>query len=134
MNNYVKNLLIENLENYEDEVIRIPDLALKVLEGYNIDGSITYNTYEAEKWLKDNYDDVAKAICEFDFTFDPELAQKLALEVFTKPERAMTKICLFVADNLVTSLDYVNKNWDKEVRLTKEVIEIIKKELEKESD
>lgn len=57
-NNEIKNevidKLIEELENYKDTEHYGCDLSYDLFEGYNMDRTITYSTYEAKQWVKEN--------------------------------------------------------------------------------
>lgn len=135
MTNYVIDLLIRKLEDYEDTSIYGCDMAYTLLEQYNIDGSITYNTYNAIEWLKDNIQDIydflptIKTMYDNDF-YDEEFYAKLCVNILDSPEKAMTIICLEKAREILSSLKFINDNWDNEIVLNKKNINIIKKELE----
>ena len=134
MNNYIVDLLIRKLEDYEDMSIYGCDMAYTLLEQYNVDGSITYNTYEAIEWLKDNMQDIydflptIKTMYDNDF-YDNEFYAKLCIDILDSPEKAMVIIVLEKANDILSSLKFINDNWDNEIVLNSENINIIKKEL-----
>ena len=129
MNNYVIDLLIRKLEDYEDMSIYGCDMAYTLLEQYNVDGSITYNTCEAIEWLKDNIQDIYDFLPTIKFTYDNNFYASLCIDILDRPEKAMTIICLEKANEILSSLKFINDNWDNEIVLNSENINIIKKEL-----
>ena len=97
---YAKELLINEIESAKDWVDlseyqdNWSDLAFKLLESYNVDGSITYNTYESEEILKDYYYEVGDYIEEIKEIWDTEI------NPFKEPERALVVIVLYIASGL----------------------------------
>lgn len=126
----VINLLIENLENYEGTKVYGCDLAYKLLEGYNVDGSILYNTYKTIEWLKNNIKDIYEFLPSYKFEFGNEEYAKLCIDILENPEKGMVKIVLAKAEEISSKLNFVRKNWDNEFTLNKQNIKTIKMELE----
>ena len=97
---YVKDLLIDEIESAKDWINLSEykdnwyDLAFKLLESYNVDGTITYNTYKSEEILKNHYSEVGEYI--------EEIQDNWCIEVkpFQEPEKALVQIVLYIADNL----------------------------------
>lgn len=129
MKNYVIDLLVRKLEDYEDTKVYACDLAYTLLESYNVDCTITYSTYKAKEWLKENCEEIGEFLEDYKFNFGDEALSQLALDIFNSPEKAMVIICLEKANEILSSLDFINDNWDNETTLDKKTIEIIKKEL-----
>ena len=134
MINYVIDLLIRKLEDYEDTSIYGCDMAYTLLEQYNVDGSITYNTCEAIEWLKDNIQDIYDFLPTIKFEFGDEFYAKICIDILDSPEKAMVIICLEKANEIMSNLKFINDNWNNEIVLNKENINIIKSELERERD
>ena len=133
MKNYVIDLLLNELENYEDTKVYACELAYTLLEGYNIDGSITYNTYDAKEWIKENYDDIGEFLENYGFCVGNDNLSSLAIDIFTNPEKAMVIIVYEVATNILSKLKFIEDNWNNEIILnTKNISKIEKglKELE----
>ena len=133
MKNYIIDLLIRKLEDYEDIKVYGCDMAYTLLEQYNVDGSITYNTCEAIEWLKNNIQDIYDFLPTIKFTYD-EFYSKLCIDILDSPERAMVIIVLEKANDILSSLDFIKENWNNEITLDKKTIEIIKKELEEQRE
>lgn len=130
MKNYIIDLLIRKLEDYEDMSIYGCDMAYTLLEQYNVDGSITCNTFNAIEWLKDNIQDIYDFLQTIKFTYDDEFYAKLCIDILESPEKAMVIICLEKAYEIMANLKFINDNWNNEIVLNKENINIIKRELE----
>lgn len=132
MKNYVIDLLINKLNDYKDEKVDTLDISYKLLEEYNIDGSITYNVFKAQKWIKDNFNYMYDFLNNYREKYSDEALGYLALDIFNNSEKAMVIICLDIADDIMKNLDIVKNN--DEIILNDENIKIIEKELEKERD
>lgn len=130
MKNYVIDLLIRKLEDYEDMSIYGCDMAYTLLEDYNVDGTILYNTYNTIEWLKDNIQDIYDFLPTIKFMYDNDFYAKLCIDILDSPEKAMTIICLEKANEIMSNLKFINDNWNNEIVLNKENINTIKKELE----
>ena len=134
MTNYVIDLLVRKLADYEDTKGYACDLAYTLLEEYNVDGTVLYNTYSTTEWLKDNIQDIYDFLPTIKFTYDDEFYANLCIDILDSPEKAMTIICLEKANEILSSLDFIKENWDNEIILDKKTIKIIKEELEKQKE
>lgn len=129
MTNYVIDLLIRKLEDYEDMSVYGCDMAYTLLEQYNVDGSITYNTCAAIDWLSDNIQNIYDFLPTIKFMYGDEFYTKLCVDILDSPEKAMVIICLEKAYEIMSDLEFIKDNWDNKIVLNKENINIIKKEL-----
>ena len=134
MKNYVIDLLIKKLEDYEDNKIYVGDLAYTLLEQYNIDGSITYSTYNANEWIRKNIYDIYDYLPTIKFNFGDNFYAGLCMDFLDNPEKAMVVVVIEKANDILCNLDYIQDNWDTEITLDKKTIEIIKKELEEQRE
>ncbi len=123
--NFVKEVLIEELGNYEGESIYGADLAYTLLSEYNVNGSYTCNSYESIQWIQENFPSIAEFIEEF----DPESNGISLNNPFTNPEIFQVQIMLYASELIMSESQYVNDNWNNEIELTQEVIDIIVNEL-----
>lgn len=131
-NNKIKNEVIDKLivklYDYKWQEVCGCDLAYKLFEGYSIDGSVTYSTYEAKQWVKNNFDDLDEIVEEI------QLKELEIPNVFYNPESFMVIIYLEVADYVMSKCEFISKNWGDEFILNKENIKTIEKELESLKD
>lgn len=133
-NNNIKNevidKLIDKLYDYENIKCYACDLAYTLFESYNVDGSITYSTSEAIKWIKDNWEDLPEIMDELKFQFGNDYFNDISIKIFDNPEGFMVIIYLEVARYLIGECKLIENNWNNEIVLTKKNINTIKKQLE----
>ena len=133
-NNNIKNevidKLIDKLYDYEGIKCYSCDLAYTLFESYNADGSVTYSTNEAQKWIKDNWKDLPDILEELKFQFGNDYFSEILMDIFENPEKFMVVIYLEVARYLIGECKLIENNWNNEIVLTKKNINTIKKQLE----
>ena len=132
MKNYVIDLLIDKLYNYEDCATYSTDLAHLLLDVEIADGCIEPSINEAKKWLYDNKDDIYNVLETIMFNYGIDEVGNLAMDIFGNPCKGMLSLVLEMAREILDDLDYIQDNWDTEITLDKKTIEIIKKELEEQ--
>lgn len=120
---YVKDLLLDELENYRGNTIYGCDAWYELLEGYNVDGTITYSTYKAKEWLKEYFDDLGEVVEDYHANTG-EL-----LNPFENVERFMVIVVMEVAYKLLIKTKFAYDNWDEEVMLDEKTIKTITSEL-----
>lgn len=134
-NNSIKNEVIEELEEklteYEGTTSYGCDLAYTLFESYNIDGTITYSRYSAEIWIKNNWNNLGEILDELKFQFGNDYFTDIVMNIWDNPEKFMVIVCLEVSSYLLSQCSFVDKNWNDEVILTSDNIELISKQLEK---
>ena len=64
LKNYIIDETIWNLKEREGETVYACDLAYTVFGSANVDGSYTYSTYEAVKWIKKYFDSLGEIVEE----------------------------------------------------------------------
>ena len=124
--NEVKELLKEKLTDYEGHIAYGADLSWDLLEVENCDGTITYDRQQAIAWIKENFDLLDEVVEEIELN----LGKESIPNVFLEPEKFMVVIYLEVAGGLLSNCRYINDNWNNEIELTKEVVNIITKQLD----
>ena len=125
---YLKDLLCEQLREYEDRSFYGSDLAYKILECYNVDGTITYSTYKAKKYLQQWWDDAADY-----FQYEKDNFGE-AHNPFENPEAFMVCMCIEGANTIFNKCPTVETFWDDDTKLTSELIENIITEIKEISD
>lgn len=129
MKKEILNDLIEKLYEYEGQKIYACDLAYTLFESYNIDGSVTYSTYNAKEWIKKYFNELGEAVEAIKYNLGSELIPN----IFDEPEKFMVVIYLEVGASLLSQCKFIDDNWNNEIELTNKNIEIIKEQLEKEN-
>ena len=125
---YVKELLIDNLNNCEGSSVYGSDLAYKLLDRYNIDGSITYSTYEAKQYLKQWWDE-----CSDYFNYEQDNFGT-ACNPFENPEAFMVCMCIEGGRSILGKCSIVDEYWNDKIELTQEVIQTITEQINEISD
>lgn len=104
------------------------DLAFTLLEGENVDGSITYNRYKATEWIKEHFDELGEVVERM----QDEWAYNAGADIFDNPEKFMVSCYLWIASEICVTLETVDEFWNDEKELTEELNEKILDELERE--
>lgn len=121
---FMVDVLKDKLSEYEGTPSYGGELDFYLLQQYNIDGSYTYNTYEAKQWIQEHFDELGDIVKEMTEEGLPPC------NVFENPEVFQVQIMLFVAGDLLSQCETVTSFWDDEIILEKNIIDKIKDELE----
>ena len=126
----LEDFSIDNNYNYECTQVYACDLAYKLFENENIDGSFFYDTIQAKKWLSEHFDDLSEIIEELQFQFDEDFCNKILLDFFKNPDCFIVVVVLEVANYLLGQCKYINENWNNDITLTNDIIDIICQQLD----
>lgn len=127
MKKYIIEKIIDKLHDYEGETVYSCDLAYTLFESENMDGTMTYNSYEAKEWIKNNFDDIGEVWEELKFQFGEDFVKDL--NIFDEPEKFMVIVVLESASYLLSQCKTIDDNWNNEIKLNKTNIKKIEKEL-----
>lgn len=119
--------IIDKLYDYEGRKVYSCDLGYTIFEGENVDGSFTYNSYEAKEWIKNNFDDIGEVWEELTFQFGGDFMKDYNL--FDNPEKFMVLIILESASYLLSRCKLIDDNWNNEITLTKKNIKTLVNQL-----
>lgn len=122
----VKEILKDKLDEYEDTTVYGCDLAYKLSESENCDGSYTYSSYKAKQWIKDNFEDLGEIVEEMEF----QMGKDSIPNVFNNPENFQVVVLIEVACSLLSRCDVIDEHWNDRIELDEEHISIIKEQLE----
>ena len=98
LKNWVIDVILDKLPEYEGVECYGCDLSYKILEQYNIDGSYTYSAYEARQWVKTYFDDLGEAVEHYNCFIGEGLPN-----VFDNTEAFQVCILLMLADYYIQS-------------------------------
>ena len=121
---FMVDVLKDKLDDYEGTSSYGADLSYDLLQQYNVDGTYTYNTYEAKQWVQEHFNELVEIVEEMTEEGLPPC------NVFKNPEVFQVQIMLYVAGQLLGQCDTVEEFWNDEQELTKEIIAKIKEELD----
>lgn len=125
VNSFVASVLMDKLDDYVCKTVYVQDLAYKLLEDENINGSYFCNTYKSTLWIKKHFEDLGDIVEEYEDTFGESPASP-----FKEPEIFMVQIMLNVADSIINDTKFISNFEDDEIELTQEVVDALKAELE----
>lgn len=122
---------IEKLEEMKNEErkVYLCDLDCELWESERLDGTITYNTYEAKEWIKNYFNDIGEVWEEVQFSFDKEFLQDF--NMFDNPEKFMLLIVCEASNYLLNQCQYINDNWNEQKVLNDSIIKKIIDQLKK---
>jgi len=134
MKKYIIDSLIEKLEYLKDENRKFYgcDLSYELWESENIDGTITYNSYQAKEFIKKYYDDIGEVWEELNFNFDQDYLSNF--NMFDNPEKFMLLVVLEASSYLLGKCQLIDKYWNDETILTNYKIEKLIKQLNEIND
>lgn len=84
---------IDNIRNTDDNF----ELACQIWEYEHVNGSITYSTYEAEKWVSKHFSDLRE------YVQDAKEDEFLTIDAFDDPEGFMVQIVIYITQHLLSS-------------------------------
>lgn len=119
-NNYCRDFVIDNLSDYEGNTYYMCDLGSYITEGINVDGSATYNTEEAKKYIREWWEEAGEY-----HQYEKDNFGEVFHNPFENPEVYMVCMIIEGVRSLLSQCDIVDENWNDEVELTSEVIECI---------
>ena len=100
------------------------DLAYKLFEQENVNGSYFCNRYKTQEWIKENFIDLGYFLDEL---CEPEI---INANPFSESEKFMVQIMLEMSAHLLGKSKTVNSFWNDEKTMTKTLAKKIKTELE----
>lgn len=127
MKKEIINMIIDKLYDYEGGEIYSCDLAYTLFEAENIDGTMTYSSWSAKEWIKNNFDDIGEVWEELKFQFGDDYVKDI--NIFDEPEKFMVIVVLESASYLLSRCKTINENWNDKIKLNKTNIKKIEKEL-----
>ena len=131
LKNYILNEIYNKLDNYEGTSQYGCDWAYTLFENENCDGTYTYSTYEAKKWVQEYWDDIGEVVEELKFQFG---GFESIPNVFDRPEAFMVMVIIETAQHMLAQCPYIDKRWNENFELTPYRIKRIKKELAENND
>lgn len=131
LNDLEKDVLARMLDNLDDLEGRdgyVSELAFTLFEYANMDGTLTYSTYKAERWIAEHFHDLADVVedmaADWDITPNP----------FANPEVFMLQAVIYIAEQLVYESAYLQRGRDEEeidaIAYDEEIISLIRREWE----
>lgn len=114
--NLIKDEIKDMIMDYEN--VYGCDLAYEM---YNNDYYII-GTYEAKLFIREYFDDAIECLQQYE-----EESGEISTNIMTNPEKAVTLLALFVAQDVLCKSKTLNEHWDEQ--LNKEMLIKIAKEI-----
>jgi hypothetical protein len=122
---YCQNYIANHLDNLKGETFDSNlELAISLYEYDNINGSMTYSTYQAQDFIKSWFYNVGLFIEQY----QNDLGEIPQHNPFTQPELFHCLMVIYGVQNILASVSMINDNQEP-FTLTQEIIEHIKKEI-----
>lgn len=122
---FVKDIIIDKLYDYENEKFYACDIGYELLETYNIDGVYFYNNYDAMQFITEHFGDFGEIVEEIKF----QLGDESIPNIFDEPDKFCVVIFLEVASYILSRCKTIDDNWNNEITLNKKTIKKIIEEL-----
>lgn len=125
LTDYCKDWIKLHIEDRIDQTHYACDLAYALTEGPNCDGSCTYSTYKAKRYLQAWWDDCADYLEYEKFNFGEVMHNP-----FDNPEAFMVCMLIEGVGSLLAKCKTIDDAWNDELTLTREVIDKILEEVD----
>ena len=122
---YCYEHLLEKLKEYESTSEYACDLGYKLCEDENVNGTLTFSTYEAKQYLKEWWDECGEYLEYENFNFGENRHNP-----FENPEAFM--VCMVIAgvNSILCQCESINEAWNDKVELNEKFLEKLRGELE----
>lgn len=127
---YMKNYILEKLENMEGTTCYICDLSGDLYQDDNINGTITFNRAEAEQFIKEHVDEYKNTIKYWNFHAGAEFSNNIALAYFENSEKAHCLLVFCYVDAILNLWLGKRDDWNEEKEITPDFIQEIKENLD----
>jgi hypothetical protein len=121
--NEIKAFLIETLNDYKGGIYYACDLAYKLTESENVNGSVYCNAYKTKELIKDNFD----LFGDFVRYYENELGE--TLNPLLEPEKAHVCFLIESCSQILQNCEFINDKWDNKIELTDKIIKILTKQI-----
>ena len=122
---YCKAYIIEHIDGYEGQSHYACDLSSIITEGPNVDGTMTYSTYEAKEYLREWWDEAGEY-----WQYEKDNFGENLHNPFENPEAYMVCMVIEGCSSILSRCPDLEDNWNEEIELTAEIIQNIKEFVE----
>ena len=119
----IKQDIISKLSDYSGASSYGCDLAYKLFEGENANGSVFCNTYRTKEYIKNNFDLFGDFLEYYQSNFGE------TLNPFTEPEKCHVIFLLEAAQSILSQCAFIDANWNNQIELTDDIIQTITDEV-----
>lgn len=115
----IKQDIIDRLSDYKGGNYYGADLAYKLFEGENANGSVFCNTYKTEQYIKANFELFGEFLEHYKANFGEYL------NPFAEPEKCHVIFLLEAAQAILLQCPLVEENWNNNLELSDKNIETL---------
>lgn len=94
---YVADMMVDKMELNLMRVFYVDELAFDLFECENVDGSVTYSTYKAEQWIKENFTEIGEIY--------EDIEGIESVNPFAEAEKFMVWVVLWVAEDIIRNCE-----------------------------
>lgn len=125
---FCKDFILDKIEDYEGSDVYGADLGIDLTEGINADGTFTYSTEKAKKYLQDWWADAA----EYSEYEEMNFGQRS--NPFENVEAFIVRMVIEGVRTILSRCQFIDNKWNDKFELTEEVITTIKEQVEEQTD
>ena len=125
---FCKNFILDEIDEFEGRDVYGADLGIDLTEGINADGTFTYSTEKAKKYLQDWWADAA----EYSEYEEMNFGQRS--NPFENVEAFIVRMVIEGVRTILSRCKFVDDKWNDKFELTEDVIATIKEEVEEQTD
>ena len=122
---FMVDAITDKLEEMEGQEVYGCDLGYQLFEEANVNGSYTCDAFEAQKWIREHFDELGEVVEDIKFNLGAESVPNC----FDNPEAFQVVCMLELSATLIGQCQTVDENWNNTMELTPETIKQIIKEL-----
>ena len=122
---YCKEHLLQRLDEYEGTTQYVCDLGYTLCESENINGTLTFSTYEAKQYLKEWWDECGEYLEYENLNFGENRHNP-----FENPEAYMVCMVIQGVRSILDQCNSINQSWNDRVELNEEFLEKLREEIE----
>ena len=126
--NEIKVYLIDKLSDYKGGNYYACDLAYKLTEGENANGSVYCNAYETKELIKDNFYLFSSFVRYYKQEFNETLNPLL------EPEKAHVCFLIESCNQILQNCEFIRTNRDNKIELTDKNIKTLTKQIKQFSE
>ena len=125
---FCKDFILDKIDEFEGRYVYGADLGIDLTEGINADGTFTYSTEKAKKYLQDWWADAA----EYSEYEEMNFGQRS--NPFENVEAFIVRMVIEGVITILSRCKFVDDKWNDKFELTAEIISTIKEEVEEQTD
>ena len=134
MKNYIKDYILEKLDENKGRTVYACDLASELYNDDNITGSITCGRRESEEFLTEYRDEFVNVIKYWKFNAGEDFSNQIAIDYFENPEKAHCVLVFAYVDAVINTImqkEYRGRDiWNEQIDLDGAMIAWIKENLD----